>query len=673
MEPEEPLSSEDPEIRRQALADLARSEDVHRARTLMASLGDVDWRVRKEAARVAATVAEPWGLLPALVDALVQGDNVGQRNAALEVLERLGPSAASALLVALPRVPEGARKFLVAALGYAGGAGVDRLAELSSDADQNTAQAALEALARIGGRRAEAALRHHLVSDDPVQRVAALEGLESLEATVSLSELEELLDNRITRRLALRTLGFCEEAEAVTVLLDSLSGGSDATAIEATVALGRLLRRGGSPARALNERAAELDESTRFALRKVCASGREAARRSATWVLLIARDAPVLGTASELASEDRLAPAALDAIRAWGADAVIPLLAARRELDPRPQATALEMAAELAGDQASDHAVARLRSALREAMAADELPLVVAASAAMKRWAEAEDAALLVSAASRFDGAVAGGVGRSLEALAARSPAAVEAALTDITLDGSVGAGLVPAMAALGGTVASDRLRAVLNADDPRARRAATIALPSLGPRLAAELAGFALADEDVDVQVAAVRVLAQLDQGELGLDGLRLALQATFEPVVAAAARALGELGDAESAAPLRQLVSEGRPGVAVAAMEALGTMDDPALDDLLVEALGMSDDELVKEALRAIARRDRPRRAARIALALEHAAWDVRQLAATLLGETGSAESRDALKRRAEREGDRLVLASIERALRSLGENPG
>src|SRR5690606_12968401 len=141
---------------------------------------------------------------------------------------------------------------------------------------------------------------------------------------------------------------------------------------------------------------------------------------------------------------------------------------------------------------------------------------------------------------------------------------------------------------------------------DARARRAAVLALPRLGGVRAAELAGFALADEDVDVQVTAVQVLAQLgaeDGKPLGAEHLRLALRAQFDPVIAAAARALGALGDRASIPILRELVREGRPGVAAAAMESLRVLEDPGLEELLVEALGQSDEELVKEALRAIA----------------------------------------------------------------------
>ena len=696
---EDALEAEDPETRRASVTGLA-SETSERGRGLLVrALGDTDWRVRKEAARVAATVAEDWGLTPELVDGLCQGENVGLRNAALEVLERLGPRAASALLVALPRVPEAARKFVVAALGFAGGAGVEKLAELSNDADPNTAQAALEALARVGGARAEDALRGRLSSRDPVQRLAALEGLERLEARVELRDIAPLLEDRLTRRLALRVLGYAEEPEAVHALLAALDD-SGAMAAEATVALGRVSIRGGPAARELASRAERLGESTRVTLRALLGAGSggsDQLRRAAATVLLLAHDTEVLGVAAELASEERLSPVAVDALRRWGVGAIAPLLAVAPTLGPRAKAAALDVASDLAAAGAPSPAlVASLLLALRETLADAEPVASASAAAALARWAEPSDAALLVAAARRFPELVARPAGRALERLARRSPSAVADAVLGVELAGAIGAALLAAVAALGGDVASDRLQATLNADDPRARRAAVMALAHLDGDRAAELAGFALADEDVDVQVAAVGVLARLTDpagaplgaaalrlglragaepvvarltdpagAPLGAAARRLALRAGGAPVVAAAARALGAIGDRGSVAALRELVSEGRPGVGVAAMQSLRALEDPGLDDLLVEALGQIDEELVKEALRAIAQSDAPRREARIALALEHGAWDVRQLAATLLADADGKEAWKALSKRLEREDDAGVRAAIERAL--------
>ena len=73
------------------------------------------------------------------------------------------------------------------------------------------------------------------------------------------------------------------------------------------------------------------------------------------------------------------------------------------------------------------------------------------------------------------------------------------------------------------------------------------------------------------------------------------------------------------------------------------------------------------MKEALRAIAESDGASRDARVALALSHAAWDVRQLAVELLGALGTPAARAALEERASVEPDFGVRAAIEDALDS------
>lgn len=670
----ERLSDADAELRRRAVVELASSELEDRAARLVVALGDVDWRVRKEAARVATENAEPWSLLPALVDALAQGDNVGLRNSALEVLEALGPRAAPSLLDALPRVPETARKFVVAALGFAGAEALGPLATLAHDPEPNTAQAALEALARVGGPQAVDVLRGHLRASDPVQRLAALEGLEHLEARLSLEELAPLIEDRWVRRLAVRMLGLSDDPRASAVLFRVLEDGSPALALEAVAALGRLLDRGGADA--VLAHASIASDRARRALRAITTgTSHDRERRAAITLLVWAHDAEALPAAAELAAEDALSPVAIEALRRWGAAAVDPLLASAPSLAPRARAAALEMAAELAepeGDARRREAVA---VALRGALGSDDAVVAAAAAGALFAYAEPSDAEALVRCALRFPEHAARAVGRALERLVAHSKEAVEHAIRAVPIDGAVSAALLPAVAALGGTAANDRLQATLNAGDPRARRAAVMALPRLGGVHAVELAGFALADEDLDVQVAAVQVLAQLfdDEGRpLGAEPLRLALRSGVEPVVAAAARALGAIGDRASVLVLREHVAHGRPGVAVAAMESLRSLHDPELDGVLDGALDQRDEELAKEALRAIAESASVSRSARIARALEHEAWDVRQLAARLLAELGDPSACAALAARLEHEPDAGVRESLEDAIARLGGGP-
>ncbi|HJK93804.1 MAG TPA: HEAT repeat domain-containing protein, partial [Polyangiaceae bacterium LLY-WYZ-15_(1-7)] len=81
------------ERRRRRVRELAGARlDDERRDALLEGLADPDWRVRAEAVqsviRCAPEERDP--LLPRLVDALAQGENVGLRNAALEALGRLG-------------------------------------------------------------------------------------------------------------------------------------------------------------------------------------------------------------------------------------------------------------------------------------------------------------------------------------------------------------------------------------------------------------------------------------------------------------------------------------------------------------------------------------------------------------------------------------------------------
>ncbi|MDQ3034989.1 MAG: HEAT repeat domain-containing protein, partial [Myxococcota bacterium] len=87
--------------------------------------------------------------------------------------------------------------------------------------------------------------------------------------------------------------------------------------------------------------------------------------------------------------------------------------------------------------------------------------------------------------------------------------------------------------------------------------------------------------------------------------------------------------------------------------------------LEELLVDALGHPDEEVVKEGLRVVADHPMARKESKLAIGLSHPAWDVRRLAATLLGALGSEEARAKLRERAAIESDDLVRIAIVDAL--------
>jgi HEAT repeat protein len=287
-------------------------------------------------------------------------------------------------------------------------------------------------------------------------------------------------------------------------------------------------------------------------------------------------------------------------------------------------------------------------------------------------WGEAEDAALLVRVASREGGDVGYACGRSLSRLAEREHVAVQYALDEVSLDGPAGAPLVTLLATLGGPTSVVRLHAALSAHDPATRQAAIHALALLPDPRVAELIAFALADESVDVQMRAAQALGGLrdsDGKPQGRDSLLLALSSPSDGVRASAARSLGNVGDQRSIAPLRELVADGSPGVVMAAIEALRALRDAEIGRLLTDALAHDDEEVVKQALHAVADARAAGFVQLIVTGLSHRAWDVRRLSAELLGGLGDATVVPTLRAQHLREADEFARDAMALALRKLG----
>jgi HEAT repeat protein len=103
-----------------------------------------------------------------------------------------------------------------------------------------------------------------------------------------------------------------------------------------------------------------------------------------------------------------------------------------------------------------------------------------------------------------------------------------------------------------------------------------------------------------------------------------------------------------------------------AVAAVEAIGRIDAPGRVDAVIHALSHPEPEVVKAALRAVAHEEHePRAGAHVAACLDHDAWDVRRLAAELLGRRADPTAKALLRRRLIDEREPLVREEIQRSL--------
>lgn len=681
------LLDPDAEVRRRAVVRAASGEgDPSLAALLMRALGDEDWRVRKEAAHAAVRRAEELSMMEPLVHAICQGENVGLRNAALDVLEELGERAAPALIAALPNAPEHARKFLIEALGEAGGPLVIyELKQAVASNDVNLAGEAIEALARIGGPEAEAAIRERLSAADPFLRLAALEALNRRDAIVGWDELAPLLEDRMLRRVAIAALGRTGRAEALSPLFSALEDAALHTVGAAAVSLVRLLRHGGAILERAQLRLATLSTRSRSGLTALLGgAGEIELRRAAAELLALARDDGALPQIVAQLTADAGAPETLDALRSWGEEAVRPLLVLAARLEtPDERAVALELASDLAAvsDAPTRPLRVLVRAALRDGLHDPEPVVVAAAARSLSTYADASDVGALVQCALSAHPDVARAAAQALESLVVTDRDAVERAIRNVEVERTQAAALASVLAMLGGPEALDRLRVLLASDDAHVRRAALHALGKIGGARAAELVAFALADEDSEVQVAAAHVLGRLRDEHGGVPGsseLLLAVSSEHAHVRAAVARALGATGLALAIEPLRELISDADSGVALAAVEALGRLSDAALGDCLRDALIHPDREVVKTALRALAQPGSdgtlvPGVSEQLIAALSHDAWDVRQLAAELIGELRIAEAQPALAAQLSRETDDLARGTLSDALRTLAEEVG
>lgn len=138
--------------------------------------------------------------------------------------------------------------------------------------------------------------------------------------------------------------------------------------------------------------------------------------------------------------------------------------------------------------------------------------------------------------------------------------------------------------------VYAEALSAALDKDRPKeVQKFILLQLQFVGdPRAANAVARFL--ERDRDLAEVAVMALKRMG-GASSTDALRKALPAAKEPTVRAAIlRALGELGDAESAPALVAALSDSSRDLRIAAAHGLAALADPASADVLRKAADVS-----------------------------------------------------------------------------------
>ncbi|HZF55731.1 MAG TPA: HEAT repeat domain-containing protein [Polyangiaceae bacterium] len=539
------LLAGDAEQRRQATSHLAELELPEALPLLLRALGDADWRVRKEATIAARSFVPDRALINALITALGQGDNVGLRNAAVEVLAIAGHAAAPAIADAMSALDEVGRKLAVEALGRSRDeAALGPLEAALFDPDDNVRQAAVEAIATVGavaGEPAHKILIRCLSDEDRFIRLTALEGLSSLGVAVPWRRLEPLLADPTSRTAALMAAALAEHPQAPSALAHALKharGGSFAQTLSALAKLaeGPL---SGAVGKAIRDQGPELlDRLTRIA----SGEGGEPEHLRASALILSALVAcPGCVEAAILAlGEQTLAPAAQRALISLGPAALPALIA---QIAPPPpdalspayaspladelaqtqvRATAVDVAVAIVTEQteASSDKLPDLLTALRAASCDRDKDVVTSALYALSHLGAEADLALAAELTLSPDVSIASAAEATLTSLVGRHPAAARALAADLAkrevfwlpsavILGALGA--ADAIEASGLREAVGFLSHCAASGDARTRRAAVLSVSQIGGPLASDVLSLALADEERDVQLEAARALGRL------------------------------------------------------------------------------------------------------------------------------------------------------------------
>ncbi len=689
------LSSANAEERRLATSRLAELDPAAAIPLLVGALGDEDWRVRKEATVAARGLAPDAGLVEAMIDVLRAGDNVGLRNAAVEVLVATGSAATAGLRAALDELDADGRKLAVEALGGSGDpAALGPLeALLARDADDNVREAAALAIAQLGAigpARVQEILLRSLDDRDHLVRLTALEGLTALRAATPWERLAPLFDEPMLRGAAITAAALSDHPEAAQALAHELGRSRGGAFIHALSALAQLVE-GPLAARveaALRTEGPEL--GARLAQLAADIAQPIELRAMALRLAAAARAEAAAGAAFAALSEEMLADAARDALRVLGAPALPSMLAHLG--DPGADVDARAQLVDVLAEIASNHrgAVATgVLAALRHAARDDAREVAGGALNALARLGDEDDLALAAAGTLSKQRAIAAAAEATLSTLSGRFPEAARAhvaRLVESEPHHLAAALIMGALAALGADETDDAtfLAHVAAAGNTHARRAAVLAVADIGGAAAMEVLSFALADEERDVRIAAARALgrrcvalASPSPSEI----LDLVERTGSPELVATTVRAVGEAmslayserRSAPPAPPPPELISvlalfaRGAPsGVALAAVDALGqtiAAGTLAACEAIAAALEHPDPSVAKAAAFKLAETALGREA--LGRCLDHPSVSVRLLAADTLAEVDLAGARAPLTRRALIETDRDVRAAIERAL--------
>lgn len=646
------IADSSPEVRRRAVRELGAVPAKDSIDLILVALADDDWRVRKETVSVLSDMPCDSYIVGQLVDALVQKNNVGLRNAAAEALVTIGADAVTILGDRMGSLGARDMKMALEVIGRSGDprSGGMLISHLK-DPDANIRVCTAELLGEQGDGAALGALMECLSKDDYLLTLAALQSLNKLGTRIPWHKLEDLSDDPILGTEILFAMGRSAHPAAASIIVKNVP--DEPAAVRCLELLHGTSK---EAAEGVEQALMNADEDVHKALAYIVSQKETIDQRAAVSCLMWSRKIESLALLVTLVSDETMHRVIVKGLSDWGEPAFQALEEMLPTQDGRRLASVVGLLARILDEEQGKNKIALFTEYLHSS----NIAVATAAVGAVARFGNVGVIPRLIELLGLDDQRVRRAVGHALVQIGCRAPDAVRDRLLRMEITGLGGIELCRVLEVVGRPKDASALAGALSSPIPELRRASLSSLAAIAGSTAVNTISLAMTDEDMGVRMAAASALARI--GPAAAETIVSAIHTTHGPLKAALVRALGRVGHIEAPAILKSLCRESSE-VAMAALEAMRNLEI-APSELQYEILNHGDSEVVKKALLFLGSAISGQR---IVALLKHPAWDVRLAAVDRLscGDYKDPEIPVELKARLRDEKDDLVRASIEHAL--------
>lgn len=587
------FNSPDEELRLQALQAVEQTNTEEVINLLIQAFGDDSWRVRKMAMDLFLLKPHSYHSASRIIDLLSEADNAGLRNAAVEVLIRLGPQILPLLIDQVTSEDPDVRKFVIDIIGHmATPESIPVLCQALDDEDNNVRAAAAENLGMIKAHEAVPDLLDALQKPDLLLRFTILEALGHIAVPVPLTKLAPFKEEKLLRKALLECLGSAGDASAIPELIAALTDPLRNLRESSVSALAKMAQRYRTEVSEALAESLDKDHVKTTLLNYLDEGVPEERKKSAIELLGCFADEDVVLRLLMLMDDDHLQQKALDSLIEIGQKTPEILL----QLWSRLNTTQRCWVSFVFGETRTKEATDVLRSALIES----DPQIVSMALYALGRIGALKAMPDILNCLNSSDREVQVAASRTLIDLGNLSPDQVILNLKPLCSQSTAFVRQL-AVSVLGELNSADVLDILILASkdsDPGVRKEAVKGLSKQNFEEKVNVLQLCLTDENVEVRRDAVDGLATCDSTET-LHGLSLAMQDSDMWVRAAAVRGLGRFDAASSIEWIDRAIQDPVGLVSIAALETLSRFHPEGALPKLLHALNHADEEVVRSSL--------------------------------------------------------------------------